>query len=138
MSWPLRLRRLPIALTAAAVLTAGVACGDARPDESTAVGGGLPPGFPPDFPVPGDAVIESSLVDSVNHRSEVSMTMRTDLVSAVQFFQVGLVNEGYVVGRSEGGAEMWLIEFARGELRGGIEMDHGGGVTTVLVRINAS
>lgn len=99
----------------------------------------MPESFPRDFPVPAGAVILSTLIDRVNHRSEVNMNVRSELVTAVQFFQVGLVNQGYVVERSErGDGDEWLIEFTRGELRGTIEITHGAGLSVVQIHLNTS
>jgi hypothetical protein len=136
MIWRVR-SLLPVAV-AAALLVTTVACDD---DPDSGAGRGrdeLPASFPRDFPVPTDAVVVSTLVDATVHRSGATIAVTTDLVSAVQFFQVGLVNRGYVVNRSEGDADTWRIEFARGELYGVIDMEQSGGVTTALVTINAS
>jgi hypothetical protein len=135
MFWRPHPRLLSIVVVAA-MLTITVACdGDSERGQGT---GELPASFPRDFPIPSDALVASTLVDEAAHRSEATITVDSDLVSAVQFFQVGLVNRGYVVDRSEGDAETWRIEFVRGELYGVIDMSHGGGTTTVLVTINAS
>lgn len=128
---------LPVAVVAALLVTTVACDGDSDPGAGNG-DGELPASFPRDFPVPTDAVVVSTLVDAAAHRSGATITVTSDLVSAVQFFQVGLVNRGYVVNRSEGDADTWRIEFVRGELYGVIDMDHGGGVTTVLVTINAS
>lgn len=140
MQWRSHTRPLRVAVALTAVLFVAAACGDdAGPEDSVVFGSGsMPSTFPRDFPVPANAVIGSTLVDRVNHRSEVNMNVPVDLVSAVQFFQVGLVNQGYVVDRSEGGGTEWSIEFLRGELRGDIEFTHGAGLTVIIVTLNVA
>jgi hypothetical protein len=80
--------------------------------------GEVPPGFPDDFPIPGDAVIGSTLIDTVGFRSEMSLQIPAEMNAAVQFFSLGLVNEGYVVESSTGSETSWTIEFSKGELEG--------------------
>lgn len=137
MHRPLSLRPVTAALLAAALVAA---CGNGGgPAEAVVAGeGSMPKAFPRDFPVPGDAVIGATLIDRPNHRSEANLTMESDMVSAVQFFLIGLVNRGYVVERSEGDDAAWLIEFVRGELRGSVEIDMPGEVAHIRVAVNAA
>lgn len=82
--------------------------------------GEIPEPVPDDFPIPANAVIGTTLVDKVNNNTEFRLTLRSDPTSAVQFFEVGLVNQGYVVESSEGNQTQWTMEFSKGELRGEI------------------
>jgi hypothetical protein len=139
MPLPFRSRLASVVLLTAFVFVAASCGDDAGPEDSIVFGqGSIPSTFPSDFPVPGGAVIGSTLIDRVNNRSEARLTMRSDLVASVQFFQVGLVNQGYVVERSEGDSGSWHIEFVRGELRGEITLILDSGVSSVFVRINTS
>lgn len=123
---------------ALAILVVG-ACGD---DSGTVSGevefgeGTPPPAFPDDFPVPRAAVIGTTLIDPVNHRSEMAMQIDAPLVSAVQYFNVGLVSEGYVVDRSQGTAESWTIAFSRGELSGEVVFQAVGDLTQAVASVN--
>ena len=82
--------------------------------------GEIPATVPDDFPIPPNAVIGTTLIDRINNNTEFRLTLRSDPTSAVQFFQVGLVNQGYVVDSSEGNQVQWSIEFSRGQLTGDI------------------
>jgi len=101
------------------------ACSDDEPAGTTEAitfgEGEIPSSVPDDFPIPAGSVVGTTLVDKINHRTEFRLTMRSDPTSAVQFFQIGLVNEGYVVDSSEGNQSLWTIEFSKGqELSGSI------------------
>jgi len=137
MSHPLCLRRVGLALLLTGTLAVG--CGDRAEAEPIEIGaGGLPSTMPRDFPIPPDAVIGSTLIDRVNHRTEVTVTMQQEMVPVVQYFQVGLVDAGYVVNRSEGDRSHWAIEFVKGELRGTIDIDYDAGVAVALIAVNTA
>lgn len=111
-----RLAPLAILLVLAFVVSACGGDGTTGTTEAVTFGEGeIPESVPDDFPIPGDAVIGTTMVDRTNNRTEFRLTMRSDPTSAVQFFQVGLVNQGYIVGSSDGNQVQWAIEFSRGE-----------------------
>ncbi|MDP2623400.1 MAG: hypothetical protein Q8Q29_06345 [Actinomycetota bacterium] len=102
--------------------------------------GEVPGSVPADFPVPPHGVIGATMVDTINHRTEFSVNVESDLLSLVQFFTIGLVNEGYVVDRSGSlGQTTWEIGFSRGELSGTILVSSdGGGLSQAVVSMNAT
>lgn len=105
------------ALLAISLVVSG--CGDDEPaatTEAVTFGEGvIPDSVPEDFPIPAGAAIGNTLVDRINNKTEFSLTIRSDPTSAVQFFQVGLVNSGYVVESSDGNQTLWEITFSRGQ-----------------------
>jgi hypothetical protein len=111
-------RRVPLAALLALALVVS-ACGDDEPAATTEAitfgEGVIPDSVPEDFPIPAGAEIGNTLVDRINHKTEFSLTIRSDPTSAVQFFQVGLVNQGYVVESSDGNQTLWEITFSRGQ-----------------------
>lgn len=135
---PSRRLILAAALVLAASLAA-VSCGDDEGEPIEFGEGEIPRAFPDDFPVPPGAAIGSTLVDRVNHRSEFALVAPTEMTETVQFFLVELVNEGYVVGSSEGSGPLWSITFTRGDLAGEITLQpQGSGVTQAVASINRS
>ena len=114
------LRRFaPLAALLALTLVV-TACGDddepAGTTEAVTFGEGeIPSSVPEDFPIPAGAEIGNTLVDRINNNTEFSLTIRSDPTTAVQFFQVGLVNQGYVVESSDGNQTLWEITFSKGE-----------------------
>lgn len=98
--------------------------------------GEVPPGFPDDFPIPGNAAIGSTLIDTVQFRSEMSMQVPAEMNATVQFFNVGLVNEGYVVESSTGSNTTWTIEYSKGELEGKVVVVPLGDVSQVVATVN--
>jgi hypothetical protein len=127
---------LIVALCAPAALVAG--CGG--DDEPITFGEGEIPGsVPAGFPVPDGAVVGSTLVDRVSHRTEFALTLRQEATAVVQYYTVSLVRAGYVVDFSEGDRFSWRIEFSRGELRGSLIVQPGGsGLAAVVVSLNTS
>jgi hypothetical protein len=113
------LRRIAPFVALVALTFVVAACGDDEPSgttESIVFGEGeLPDSVPDDFPIPIGSQVGSTLVDKVNNRTEFTLTIRSDPTSAVQFFQVGLVNEGYVVESSDGNQALWELTFSRGQ-----------------------
>jgi hypothetical protein len=129
--------RLPLLLLVVATFAAG--CGDGAEPEPVELGeGAMPSSMPRDFPVPPNAVIGATLIDRINHRTEVTLTMQEEMVPVVQYFQVGLVNAGYVVTRSEGDRSRWTIEFSKGELLGSIDVNYNTGVAVLFVEVNTA
>lgn len=130
-------RPLLVMLAVAALACLLVGCGR---DEPVTVGEGEIPGsVPDDFPVPAEAVVGSTLVDRVNHRTEFRLNMSEGSTPVIQFFTVNLVSAGYVVERSAGDDARWSIQFSRGTLRGTVLVEPAGsGAATALVSINRS
>ena len=131
--------RIALLVVLAAIAAVVTACSDddAQPEESIVFGEGeIPDTFPSDFPIPPNARIGSNLIDRVNHRSEVSITVATDMDVTVRFYTVGLVNEGYVVDSSEGDDDQWTVEFSRGELVGRIVFAQQLGGTQAVASVN--
>jgi hypothetical protein len=133
---PRRLALVVVVVLAASVVAAG--CGDDDGEPITFGEGEIPRSFPDDFPVPPGAVIGSTLVDRVSHRSEFALGAPQDATATVQFFLVELVNEGYVVESSEGSAAQWFITFSKGDLTGEVSIRPGGSATQAVVSINRS
>lgn len=133
-------RRIAAAVIVTLMLVAG--CGGDG-GATTAVGdqvvfgeGEPPPAFPGDFPIPVNAVIGTTLVDRINHRSEMALQIEGVLDAAVQNFTIGLVSQGYVITNSEGTDESWTIAFNRGELQGEVVFQAVGGFTQAVASVN--
>lgn len=135
-------RTVAAGLTVVVVLAIVVAaCGDDDAGGGTTQAvvfgeGEIPSSMPDDFPVPDGAVIGTTLVDKVNHRSEFRLTVQADIQVTIQFFEVGLVNSGYIVDVSEGNAAEWTIEFSREELKGTVFITPQGPASTAVVSVN--
>ena len=127
-----------------AMLGLFAACGDdggsgTTSDAPVVFGEGeIPSAFPHDFPIPPNAVIGTTMIDRVNHRSEMSLQIDAELVAAVQFFNVGLVNQGFVVESSEGSAITWTIIFSRGEVTGSVVLQTQGDVSQAVAGVNGT
>ena len=98
--------------------------------------GSIPSSFPRDFPIPGDATIGETMIDRVNHRSEATLSVESELVPVIQYFQLELVGAGYVVDTSDGDESQWRIEFFRDELRGSIDITVADQVAVVFISMN--
>jgi len=62
--------------------------------------GSLPETVPDDFPIPGGAVIGTTLVDTVNERTEVIIVLPADPEAVVLYFEEALPEAGYEVRES--------------------------------------
>ena len=136
----MRIRTILLLLLALVPLGALSACSDdSQSQESIVFGEGeVPDTFPDDFPIPPNARIGSTLIDRVNNRSEVAITVATDIDVTVRFYTVGLVNQGYVVDSSEGDENQWMVEFSRGELAGQVLFTQQVGGTQAVASINTA
>ena len=116
------------------------ACGDSDsvPDGTIIFGEGEIPGaIPDDFPLPPDAAIGSTLVDTVNTKSEFEFRTPTDMAVVVQSLSVQLVELGYVILDSGGDVVAWGIDWSRDNLEGTLQLRSlGPGVTQGAVTVN--
>jgi len=134
--------RLAVILLALTVMAA--ACGDdddvTGSTEAVVFGEGtIPESVPDDFPIPSDAVVGTTLVDKINNRTEFRLSVRSDLTSIVRFFQVGLVNQGYIINSSDGDDVEWTLTFSNGELQGSVFTSFmGQDVSTSVISVNTS
>jgi hypothetical protein len=134
-------RRNILVLVICALVLAAAGCGGDDAGEPIVFGEGeIPASVPDDLPVPPGAVVGSTLVDRVNHRTEFALTLAQEADAVVQYYTVNLVSAGFVVDSSAGDPlGNWRIEFRRGELRGSIVIQPGGpGLAAVVVGLNAS
>jgi hypothetical protein len=128
-----------IATVLLATLVASCGGGALETDDTVIFGEGVrPPAIPADFPIPPEAVIGSTMIDRTHHRTEMALQVGSDMESVVRYFNVGLVNQGFVVGSSTGSEASWTIEFSRDELIGEIDFTAQGDITRVLVAVNDS
>ena len=132
----------------AAFLLAGLmllgACGDDDAVSGTTQAvvfseGSIPDSVPDNLPIPDGAVVGTTLVDKINNRTEFRLTIQSDVTSVVRFFEVGLVNQGYVISSSDGNATEWTIMFSDGELRGTVlTTPQAEGIATSVISVNKS
>ncbi|HSM02745.1 MAG TPA: hypothetical protein VK960_09960 [Acidimicrobiia bacterium] len=97
--------------------------------------GRLPSSVPRDFPLPPASTIGETLVDTAHDRTEFSLAIESDLPSVVQFFTIELVNQGYLIDRSQSLSQTtWRLSFQRGDLTGEILVSSdGGGASQAVV-----
>jgi len=120
-----------------ALLILIASCGDSTAETIIFGEGDIPPAIPSDFPLPTDAVIGATLVDTVNTKSEFEFRTATDMAPLVQAMSVGLVELGYVVESSSGDTVQWAIGFRRNGLEGSIQFrSFGPGAAQGVVRVN--
>jgi hypothetical protein len=131
-----------------AILLAGLillgACGDDDAVSGTTEAvvfseGVIPDSVPDNLPIPDGAVIGTTLVDKINNRTEFRLTIQSDVTSVIRFFEVGLVNQGYVISSSDGNATEWTITFSDGELHGTVlTTPQAEGIATSVISVNTS
>ncbi len=114
-----------LVLAVAVLVMLAAACGDDGGTTTTdgnanvIIGSGeIPDSVPEDFPFPAGSLIGSTLVDRINTRTEVEVRTPAQFADVVQFWNINLVNSGYVIGESNGGETRWTIEFSKGATAG--------------------
>ena len=130
-----------VAAVVLAMLVAVAACGDDEGGGDVRFAEGqIPASVPSDFPVPSGGVIGDTMIDTVNHRTEFTVSYQESLDEVVQQFTIGLVERGYVVSSSEAlSGTSWKIEFIRGELIGSVLFSStSGGLTQAVVGMNVT
>ena len=134
-------RRIVLVLALCSLALGAAGCGGDGGGEPIVFGEGeIPSPVPDDLPIPPGAVVGSTMVDRVNHRTEFAMTLAQEATAVVQYYTVNLVSAGFVVDSSAGDPlGNWRIEFSRGELRGSIVIQPGGpGLAAAVVSLNVS
>ena len=123
----MRTRRILIALIAVVALVAAACSGSATDGLADSAGettttielpdlefgrGVMPVSVPAQWPMPEQAVIGSTMVDGVNGRTEVIVTLPSTVEEVVTYFTTNLPVVGFTITRSEGSDGNWVIEFA--------------------------
>lgn len=145
--------RLTAALVALFALSlSAAACGDAATDtttpESTSMStgsgvefgrGSVPDTVPESFPVPDEAVIGATLVDSNRGLTEMILTFPATVTAVVKYYDDNLPARGYEIARSEGTDGDWEMTFSGQGVDGEIRVKAGGsGVSSATVQLTAS
>lgn len=136
----MRRRFLLIVAVVATLGLVATACGGDEPAEPVEFGEGeVPESMPDSVPLPGGAVIGSTLIDRLNNRTEMALQARMEFEALVQFYSVELVGSGFLVQDSSGSASSWTIRFADGDLQGTVVISPAGlGVARAVVTVNRS
>lgn len=140
-------RCFPIAVAIVMLAAACTSSGDETTTTGAALGsdrgvefgsGVIPETFPPEFPVPSEAVIGTTLIDHVNNNSEVLLTLPATVLDAGAYFEENLASRGFEITTSEGSDSNWVIEFGGGGGDGVVRINGGGpGVSVVAVQFSA-
>jgi hypothetical protein len=91
---------------------------------------------PEDFPLPADGTVVESAFDAPANRAEFTVEAAGEMTVHVTFFTLELVSRGYVVERSVGTPEGWLVELRRGDLDGTIRLSELGDATRAVIVID--
>jgi|GEM_PF-1078025 len=98
--------------------------------------GVLPSTVPADLPIPEQAVIGSTLVDTPRGLTEVILTYPADATAVVDFYTANLPALGYALDASSGTDAKWEIDFSKDEVSGVIIVSTAGsGLSQGALRI---
>jgi len=102
--------------------------------------GVMPPTVPADLPIPEQAVIGSTLVDTPRGLTEVIVTYPADVTAVVDFYTTNLPALSYVIDSSSGSDAKWEIEFSKDDVSGVIVVSTAGsglsaGALTIVVPV---
>jgi hypothetical protein len=132
------------ALVVVALVAAG--CGGSSEDTTTDADAGasgvvfgrgsVPDTVPDSFPIPDEAVIGATLIDTNRGLTEMIITFPASVEAVVTFYEVNLPLSGYEITSSDGTDGDWAMEFNGEGIDGVIRIKAGGsGVSSATVRL---
>ena len=140
-----QIRLLALTLAVVAVSLIATACNGTSNDTTTTTadpsgvvfGRGVVPDTVPDsFPVPDQARVGATLVDSNRSLTEMILTFPANTDAVVDYYEENLPARGYEITVSEGTDAEWVIEFSGDGFDGIIRVKTGGsGVAAATVQL---
>jgi hypothetical protein len=144
-----RLLAASAAFIVVALLATG--CGDSSADTITTVAtdaatsgvvfgrGSVPDAVPDSFPIPDEANIGATLVDTNRGLTEMILTFPAAVEPVAAYYEENLPERGYEVTSSGGTDGEWVLEFNGEGIDGVIRITAGGsGVSAATVRLTDS
>jgi len=138
-----QIRRFAPAFAVLAVALIATAC-DSPSDESTTIDasgvvfgrGTIPETVPTSFPVPDEARVGATLIDSNRNLTEMILTFPANVDAVVDYYEENLPARGYEISTSEGTDADWLIEFNGDGVEGVLRVKTGGsGLAAATVQL---
>ncbi len=132
------------ALIVMALVAAG--CGGSSEDTTTTADGdasgvvfgrgSVPETVPDSFPIPDEAVIGATLIDTNRGLTEMIITFPAAVEAVVTYYEDNLPLGGYEITKSDGTDGEWAMEFNGEGIDGVIRIKAGGsGVSSATVRL---
>ncbi len=132
------------ALFVVALVAAG--CGGSSEDTTTTADasasgvvfgrGSVPETVPDSFPIPAEAVIGATLIDTNRGLTEMIITFPASVEAVVMYYEDNLPIGGYEITSSDGTDGEWAMEFNGEGIDGEIRIKAGGsGVASATVRL---
>lgn len=101
--------------------------------------GTVPETVPDSFPIPDEAVIGTTMVDTNRSLTEMVIAFPTSVGAVVTYYEDNLPLSGYEITSSDGTDGEWAMEFNGEGVDGEIRMRVGGsGVSAATVRLTRS
>jgi hypothetical protein len=132
------------ALIVVALVATG--CGGSSEDTTTTVDGNasavvfgrgsVPKTVPDTFPIPDEAVIGATLVDTNQGLTEMIITFPASVDAVATYYEENLPLGGYEITRSDGSDGSWAVDFSGEGIDGEIRINVGGsGLSSATVRL---
>jgi len=138
-------RALIIASSLLAISLIAGACGGSSAETTTMADtsdvvfgrGSVPDTVPDSFPIPGEAVVGATLVDSNRGLTEMILTFPANVAAVVSYYEENIPGRGYEIASSAGSETEWQIQFDGVDLHGVITVRTGGsGVASAVVEFS--
>jgi hypothetical protein len=98
--------------------------------------GSVPDTVPRSFPIPDEAVVGATLVDTNRGLTEMILTLPATVAAVVTYYEENLPLGGYVITSSTGAGGEWTLELNGDGIDGVIRVMTGGsGVSSAAVRL---
>jgi len=140
-----QVRLFPFAFGIVAVALIATGCGRSSDGTTTANAdpsgvvfgrGSVPDTVPDSFPVPDQARVGATLVDSNRELTEMIITFPSNVDAVVDYYEENLPARGYEIAVSEGTDAEWLIEFNGAGFDGVLRVKTGGsGVAAATLQL---
>jgi hypothetical protein len=137
-----------LAATVIAVSLLGAACSSSGTDVTTTIvgddgsgvvfgRGSVPATVPESFPIPDQAVIGATLIDTNRGITEMVMNLPASLPAAAKYYEENLPLAGYEITANGGSEAEWEIVFIGGDTDGTIGIKAAGsGLSSVSVQLS--
>lgn len=143
-------RLLTVLATLIVVALFAAGCSDSSTDTTTAGNsdaaagvvfgrGSIPDTVPDSFPIPEEAVIGATLIDTNRGLTEMIVTFPASVEAVVMYYEDNLPLGGYEITSSDGTDGEWAMEFNGEGIDGVIRIKAGGsGLSSATVRLTDS
>ncbi len=138
-----KLKLMTVALIVVSLFVAGCSSAGADPTTTAADGSGVvlgrgsvPATVPESFPIPDEAVVGATLIDTDRGLTEMVLNVPATFNAAIKYYELNLPASGYEITSSGGSETNWELVFVGGDADGVVGVKAAGnGLSSITVQI---